>query len=377
MRAVTRMALVAFVAAAIAGVAFEGRAGGAVPAVASTTVPKSQQVFVVGADGQGLRQLSFGPVWHSLLLWTLGGRAVADVAFTGSSQREWIESRLTNGSGHRKLSATVSTPFPTNMAFSAASGLTAVVSCCHDAAFTLEAVGPPGSQPRVLDSWSNSYNAGSLLTAWSPNGRLIAYLPVSAPTGSGPGSWAVAVIAPDGKRRRILVSGLADNNVSPLFSPDGRAILFCGGTPRAGLYTVPTSGGQVHRITHGDCGHDVLAWSPNGREIAYIRPTFHGRHANLFVVNVRTGQLRRLAGRVQDYGALAWSPDGKKIAFAGSAASSTGSAVVEPAVETINVNGTGLRDLVRIRGYGSTFGLAWSADSRQIAFTAGPGPYGY
>jgi WD40 repeat protein len=127
-----------------------------------------------------------------------------------------------------------------------------------------------------------------------------------------------------------------------------------------------------------------LAWSPNSRQIAYLSSASGSDPpAYLFLIDVRTGRVRRLAGPVQDYGALAWSPDGKKIAFAGSAASLTGSAGltrssgVEPAVETVNVDGTGLRDLVQIRGYSATYGLAWSPDSRQIAFTAGPGPMGY
>jgi Tol biopolymer transport system component len=302
-----------------------------------------------------------------------GGAAVADVAFR--REKAWIESQRTSGPGHQKLSANVSTPWPTNLSFSAASRLTAVESCCQNGALTLEIVGPPGSHPKVLDSWSN--NADSEMAAWSPNGRLIAYLPGGAPpstqtTGPLTQGWPITVIAPNGRRRRVLTPGLSDHNVRPVFSPDGRSILFCANAPGAGLYTVPISGGPTHRIIRGDCVEDLLAWSPTGRQIAYIRPTDHGLNPCLFVINVRTGRVRKLAGPVQDNGALAWSPNGKEIAFAGPSAVA-GSA----AVETINANGTGIRDLVHIRGYSATFDLAWSPSSRQIAFTAGPGPEGY
>lgn len=360
-------------------VAFVGRSGGDAPGIASIAMPNHYQVLVVGANGQDLRQVTTGPVWHSLLLWMPGRPAVADIAFTGRSQRAWIESQRTSASRHRKLSATVSTVWPDNLSFSPASRLTAVESCCENGTGALEIVGKPGSRPTTLDSWPNIYAIGSQVAGWSPNGRSIAaYLPQSQssdPRTAGlydEDGWPITVIAPDGQKRRVLTPDLADNNVTPVFSPNGRSILFCSQASATGLYTVPTAGGAVHRMPLGAPCPDVMAWSPNGRQIAYIRQAFGSTHAYLFVVNVRTGRVKRLAGPVQDNGALAWSLNGKKIAFAGPTAP-TGST----AVETINSGGTGIRALVHMRGYSATFALAWSPNSRQIAFTGGPAPVGY
>lgn len=95
-----------------------------------------------------------------------------------------------------------------------------------------------------------------------------------------------------------------------------------------------------------------------------------GSTGSLFVIDLTTRRAKRLDGPVQDWSGLggpfsrwpatselAWSPDSRKIAFAGPAA-----------VETININGTDFRKLVRIP-QSKTYTLVWSPDGRQIAFT--------
>ena len=369
----------AFVASAIAVVAFVGE--GVVAAVASPTIPRNSQwgqVFVVGANGRDLRRVTSGPVAHLFSLWLPGGGTVADVAFTGYGHgKAWLESQRIGRRGHGDLSATVSQAFPHSYAvipysfvFSAASRLTLFESCCGKSVTTLAIVGRPGSPPRVLDSWQ-TYYAGSFTAAWTPNGRLIAYARSSAPLSTQTEeNMEIAVIAPDGKGRRILTAGLASDKVPPVFSPDGRSILFCVDGSQPGLSTVPTAGGSIHQITQGRCDEDVPAWSPSGAEIAYTG--YYGednQRPYLFVINVRTGRVRRLAGPVQHEGAntgpLVWSPDGNEIAFARSAA-----------VQTINSNGTGVRDLVHVRNL-QILDLGWSSDSKRIAFTLGPPPANY
>lgn len=357
--------VVVVAAAALVVVAFVGSGRGAVGEVAVTVPTTAPQVFVVGADGQHLRRVTFGPAAHRVLFWMPGGASIADIAYTAPSERGWIESQRTGSRAHRRLSATVSNNSPVSLAFSAASRLTAFGSF-SDESQRLEVVGPPGSQPRVLDSWSGLYNS-DFTQAWSPDGHLIAYIPVDGPpppsSVNGEPQWRLTVIAPDGQGRRTVTPAPVSNNFTPLFSPDGQLILYCGQAPQD-LYTVPTSGGPGHRVIQGGyCSQYLAAWSPNGQQIAYIIGASGAKHYYLNVVNVQTEAVRRLAGPLQiagppqNWGALAWSPNGHKIAFAQS-----------DAVETINADGTDLRDLAQIRG-SVTIGLAWSPNSHQIAFT--------
>ncbi len=258
------------------------------------------------------------------------------------------------------------------MLFSPVSRLSAFLSCCHSA-ITLNVVGPPGSQPKTLDNWSDVYGVGGF--DWSPNGHLIAYQWVNPPPdqthpGPAPGRWHIAVIAPDGHGRRLLTTGIASENFWPLFSPDGRSILFCAENgPREGYYTVPTTGGPVQRLSHRYCDLDIAAWSPNGREIAYTSNVAKYNRPFLFVMNIETSHVKRLAGPLQTWprnlSPVAWSPDGRKIAFANS-----------NLVETINSDGTGVRNLVPIPN-SYIPDLVWSPDGKRIAMTVSPPPTNY
>lgn len=55
------------------------------------------------------------------------------------------------------------------------------------------------------------------------------------------------------------------------------------------------------------------AWSPNGKEIAYV--SFERKHAAIFIQNVATGSRRLLSEFQGINGAPAWSPDGRKLAI--------------------------------------------------------------
>ncbi len=55
------------------------------------------------------------------------------------------------------------------------------------------------------------------------------------------------------------------------------------------------------------------AWSPNGKQIAYV--SFEHHRAQIFVSDVATGQRQRITHYPGINGAPAWSPDGKKLAF--------------------------------------------------------------
>ena len=55
------------------------------------------------------------------------------------------------------------------------------------------------------------------------------------------------------------------------------------------------------------------AWSPNGRQIAYV--SFENKHASIYVEDVATGSRRLLSEFRGINGAPAWSPDGRKLAL--------------------------------------------------------------
>src|SRR5579872_4598875 len=55
------------------------------------------------------------------------------------------------------------------------------------------------------------------------------------------------------------------------------------------------------------------AWSPNGRQIAYV--SFENQHSSIYIEDVATGTRRLISAFRGINGAPAWSPDGRKLAL--------------------------------------------------------------
>jgi Tol biopolymer transport system component len=176
---------------------------------------------------------------------------------------------------------------------------------------------------------------------WSPDGRALA-------TEYGGELWTAAA---DGSRAHVLARGVTD---TPSWSPDGRRLaLFAGDA----LRVVGVDGGPSRLLTR--VADVAPAWSPDGRHIAV-----ENGNGDLYVIRPDGRGLRRLAANVSS--APSWSPDGKRIAF------STGEPYTPTAIETIRVDGGGLRTVASAPAAGDEgdvlFGPLWSPDGRAILY---------
>lgn len=131
---------------------------------------------------------------------------------------------------------------------------------------------------------------------FSPDGKQIAYLAGGAPEDLWYSTNHLAVVSVDGGTPRPLTLTLDRNAADPVFSPDGRSVLFLledGGNSH--LARVPVSGGPVERIVAGErdvSGFDV---GPRG-ELVVLESSVH-QPAEISAVE--GGSLRRLT-RVND-----------------------------------------------------------------------------
>lgn len=98
------------------------------------------------------------------------------------------------------------------------------------------------------------------------------------------------------------------------FLPDGKRLLVLGdATGEVELWTLPADGfGEAQRLT-GDGG--VLRWealpSPDGKRVAH-----HDKNQRLFVLDVDSGEDREIAfNEVGGFGGLAWSADSRWLAY--------------------------------------------------------------
>ena len=103
---------------------------------------------------------------------------------------------------------------------------------------------------------------------------------------------------------------------------------------------INADGSGLQNVTNTVTTSFDFAWSPDGRQIAYVEIHMPGLGAPLYVVNADgTGKRRLTRPLMVDFGVPSWSPDGRTLAFTGVGAD----------IYTVHADGTGLRKLTRPR----------------------------
>ncbi len=130
--------------------------------------------------------------------------------------------------------------------------------------------------------------------------------------------WALYRPRPDTQVAKIEVVplvGLRGFQATPAFSPDGTLVAFrqSDGGSNTGIYAAVVGGEKSIQLTNdpGDC---CPTWSPDGRQIAFIR--YSERSFSIFISSALGGSEERLYhGPDHLGGGISWSPDGSLIAF--------------------------------------------------------------
>lgn len=245
---------------------------------------------------------------------------------------------------------------------------------------------------------------------WSPDGDWLVY---SGGTDEGSG---LVIIRPDGTDARLIARPEGSNHPLPstgesvAWSPDGRQVAFVSavagpepdhagenGDPivitrylykttggdghsyfndnrRLHLFIVDLATGQVRQLTHGDGYEHSIDWSPDGREILFLRneEPDPDRFFNydISAVDVATGEIRRITRRESTVYRPRWSPDGRHIAFQGTRRGLTSSETTmeDTRVWIVEADGSNPRALGddMDRRFGAP---AWSDDGRWIHAT--------
>ena len=165
--------------------------------------------------------------------------------------------------------------------------------------------------------------ARELQPAWSPDGRLLAYVSYRD------GDFRIYVMdTRTGEHRRL--TDRHENEWSPAWSPDGKWIAFVSGSDEIipwvkfkitrHIYKADINGAHLVQLTdRGKNGRPT--WSPDSQWIAFVSYHRGDERKGIYVMNADGRRLRRLNDqKVQALngifqGECAWSPDGKQIAF--------------------------------------------------------------
>lgn len=277
--------------------------------------------------------------------------------------------------------------------------LTVVVATLLPLVFTAcgipESLGPgdPWTEEYYAPFPYRPYHGESLgeryIPRWSPDGSLIAV------TMAGEGTYLVRA---DGSEMWRLES-TTDNlgvDISPGFSPNGSRLVYTTtkrhptrekGRRDFDLETSAIDGSDRSRLTWTAASEVSPAWSPVGRDIAFIKwpdPNRGHTHNGLFAVGADGSSLRwlvdfatmldplvpRADAKVRCTSGPTWSPDGRRLAF-----------VVmfyrypKPQYQvlyTVHADGSGLKKLFTTKFDTSNHSIVsspeWSPDGLQIAF---------
>ena len=198
--------------------------------------------------------------------------------------------------------------------------------------------------------------------AVSPDGR---YLVVSERTGRGNPDDRTALVVWEtngsNPRRIFRAQGSA---MSPHWSADGRRIVFGAGSyflAREGrpaqIVTVGADGSDPRPLVTGSGNAGFPSWSPDGRQVVY---RFWGETAGgLRIVSTADGAVRTLTTGYDNF--PMWSPKGDRIAF-----SRLDHGDFD--IYTISPDGAGLKKLTDAEGNDSH--PAWSPDGEHILFSS-------
>jgi TolB protein len=186
-------------------------------------------------------------------------------------------------------------------------------------------------------------DCGLIPQSWSPDSTRLAC------EGSGGEGVAVADLA------RGTVTALSARGDELAWSPDGRTIAYVD----AGLWVVPADGGSPRRLSRRSM-YERPSWSPDSRRLAYAGSV--GTGLDLFTIAADGSAERRLVKNIETFG-TSWSPQGSVIAFT----RSVGRGHVA-AIYTVRAEGTGSRRVTPSSGGESSTGPSWSADGSELLY---------
>ncbi len=234
------------------------------PGVANTEIAfisnrsGSKEVFVMNADGTGLRSATRNRSINAFPSWSPSGQEIVYTSYRYRNRPHLF--MLTRG---RKS---------------------------------------PGRILRNLDSGSALYRG-----VFSPSGDRLALVM------SIDGATEILVVKRNGRDlRRITRNRVID--ISPTWSPDGKRIAFVSdrtGTPQ--VYVMDRDGSDVRRLTFTGSYNTAPDWSPDGHWIAYESRV--GGQFDIWLIDPEGGENFPLVTHPRTDEHPTWSPDGRKIGF--------------------------------------------------------------
>lgn len=230
-----------------------------------------------------------------------GSRIVFSSDRTGQSQLYVMQA---DGSGLRQLTSDSAGAYSGRWSPDGAQ----IVYCTKGAAEQIVVIRPDGQGRRVVIE-----TPGAQSPSWRHDGRVL------FTAGVFPNLHIQTIDSAGTDRRAVMPdSGFTYDAAQ---SPDGKTIAFVRGIRGQGVrvYLMNADGSNQRRLTTGLDNEERPAWSPDGRSLAFQSSTRGSDSTQAFidVVDVQSGRSRRLGVHhtIQLDETPSWFPDGKRLAI--------------------------------------------------------------
>ena len=281
-----RAPLVALVAA-LASAPLAGGARSASPRVGLIAFTRSDGIYVMRADGSGIRRVRWAGPLLGGVAWSPNGRRLAFVTYEdGADGGLYLVNA--DGSAPTRIRGVAAATRPSWSPDGRRIALAAYTDWHQNREIWV--INVDGSNLRLLAPLEY---AGVFDVDWSPANNRFVF------TSAGFGGGDMYVMNTNGRSLRRL-AGVKGGG--PDWSPDGRRIVF---GQEGGVWVMDANGRSRTRLAPSG-GSPV--WSPDGRRIAFVRGDASTGSSEIYVMNADGRNVRRLThNRVAD-GSPAWQP---------------------------------------------------------------------
>jgi len=230
----------------------------------------------------------------------------------------------------------------------------------------------------------------ALQPRWSPDGKEIFYTTLPAEGSNKFWRMTFASVSSSGGSGKYLPLDPEKKRLKPFgyqggnrISPDGKTIISAAwctddtltniNYPGSHIWKISIDGTEQTKLTaiDGPYVDQSPSWSPDGKEVAFVRKELNEPprdmigESSIYTVSSSGGSPKLLITESEKWlQSPVWSPDGKMIAYL----TQEKDVPVTKALNVINVNTGKFREVGEVPAVHINIELAWSNDSKRIAF---------